>query len=508
MEDLNMNEKVVAEENRNENPHKKGFGAWLDRTFKLSENGTTVRTEVFAGLTTFFAMCYIVIVNPNQITGFYDNIPGIWNAVYVGGLIATVIGTLLMAFLAKKPFAQSAGMGLNSFFFVSFVSKAILADGSIDPDNAALYYGAGLSAILVSGLIFMLLSFTGLRKHIAMALPDCLKKAIPAGIGLFIALLGFKNSFIVQGNQYTFVQLADCTKWIVKNDFGDICGGAAPVLAAFLGFIAIAVFAKQDKVKFLKKTSVIMGILVSSVLYYLFTWTTPEWKNMNIGQTFADFGKYGISAFKPESWATLFDGTTFGNVFEVIMIIVTFCLVDMFDTLGTLYGTCAQANMLDENGNPQRLSECLMCDSIGTVAGACLGTSTITTFVESASGVAEGGRTGLTSLVTSIAFALCLFLSPIASIIPSVATAPALIYVGVLMLKSFAGVDMNDLRSAVPAFLALIMMPLTYSISNGIGIGAIAYVLITLFTGKYTKKDIVITIIALLFVARFALVVM
>lgn len=501
-----MNEKVVAEENRNENPQKKGFGAWLDRTFKLSANGTNVRTEVFAGLTTFFAMCYIVIVNPNQITGFYT-LPGIWNAVYVGGLLATVIGTLLMAFLAKKPFAQSAGMGLNSFFFVSFVSKAILENGSIDPDNAALYYGAGLAAILISGLIFMLLSFTGLRKHIALALPDCLKKSIPAGIGLFIALLGFKNSFIVQANQYTFVQLADCTKWIVRNDYGAIAGGAAPVLAAFLGFIAIAVFAKQDKVKFLKKTSVIMGILVSSVLYYLFTWSTPTWSNMNIGQTFSDFGKYGLSAFKSESWSTLFSGT-FGNVFNVIMIIVTFCLVDMFDTLGTLYGTCAQANMLDKNGNPQRLSQCLMCDSIGTVVGACIGTSTITTFVESASGVAEGGRTGLTSLVTSIAFALCLFLSPIASIIPSVATAPALIYVGVLMLKSFAGVDMNDLRSAVPAFLALIMMPLTYSISNGIGVGAIAYVLITLFTGKYTKKDIVITIIAALFVARFALVVM
>ncbi len=500
-----MNEKV-AENKNNENPQKRGFGAWLDRTFKLSENGTNVRTEVFAGLTTFFAMCYIVIVNPNQITGF-QSLPAVWNAVYVGGLLATVIGTLLMAFLAKKPFAQSAGMGLNSFFFTSFVSKAFTEQGTLDPANAELYYGAGLVAILISGLIFMLLSFTGLRKHIALALPDCLKKAIPAGIGLFIALLGFKNSYIVQDNPYTFVQLADCTKWIVRNDYGEIAGGAAPVLAAFLGFIAIAVFAKQDKVKFLKKTSVIMGIVVSSVLYYLFTWTTPTWNGLDIGQTFADFGKYGFSAFKGASWSTLFGGT-FGNVFEVIMIIISFCLVDMFDTLGTLYGTCSQANMLDENGNPERLSECLMCDSIGTVAGACLGTSTITTFVESASGVAEGGRTGLTSLVTALCFTVCLFLSPIASIIPSVATAPALIYVGVLMLRSFAGVDMSDLRSAVPAFLALIMMPLTYSISNGIGIGAIAYVLITLLTGKYTKKDIVITIIAALFVARFALIVM
>lgn len=491
-----MTEQVAVQ---NQQPLKKGFGAWLDKVFKLSENSTNVRTEVFAGLTTFFAMCYIVIVNPNQITGFNSELSGIWNAVYVGGLIAAIIGTLLMAFLAKKPFAQAAGMGLNSFFNVVFI-------GAATGEEAVTRYGAGLVVILISGIIFLILSITGLRKHIATALPDCLKKAIPAGIGLFIALLGFKNSYIVQSNPYTFVQLADCTNWIVRNDYGEIVGGAAPVLAAFLGFIAIAVFAQQTKIKFLKKASVILGIVVSSVLYYLFTFTAPTWNGLNIGQTFTDFATYGFSAFKAESWATLFDGHTIGNIFTVIMLVVTFCLVDMFDTLGTLYGTCSQANMLDENGNPERLSQCLMCDSIGTVAGACLGTSTITTFVESASGVAEGGRTGLTSLVTAIGFTLCLFLSPLASIVPAVATAPALIYVGVLMLKSFANVDMSDLRSAVPAFLALIMMPLTYSISNGIGVGAIAYVLITLLTGKYTKKDIVITIIAALFVARFALV--
>ncbi len=492
-----MTEQVAVEQEQPK--QKKGFGAWLDKVFKLSENGTNVKTEVFAGITTFFAMCYIVIVNPNQITGFNQSgLPEIWNAVYVGGLIAAIIGTLLMAFLAKKPFAQAAGMGLNSFFNVVFI-------GTATGGEAINRYGAGLAVILISGVIFLILSFTGLRKYIATALPDCLKKAIPAGIGLFITLLGLKNSFIVQGNQFTFVQLADCTKWVIYNDFGEIAGGAAPVLAAFLGFIAIAVFA-QSKVKFLKKASVILGILVSSVLYYLLTGTYPTWNGMNVGQTFADFGKYGFAVFNAESWTTLFDGHTIGNVFTVIMLVVTYCLVDMFDTLGTLYGTCSQANMLDENGNPERLDQCLMCDSIGTVAGACLGTSTITTFVESASGVAEGGRTGLTSLVTAIGFTLCLFLSPVASLIPSVATAPALIYVGVLMLKSFANVDMSDLRSAVPAYLALVMMPLTYSISNGIGIGAIAYVLITLFTGKFTKKDIVITVIAALFCARFALV--
>lgn len=492
---------VKQDQTQSPRAKKSGFSAWLDRVFKLSENGSNVRTEVFAGLTTFFAMCYIVIVNPNQITGFNSELKGIWNAVYVGGLIAAIIGTLLMAFLAKKPFAQASGMGLNSFFNVVFI-------GSATGGEAVTRYGAGLCVILISGVIFLILSFTGLRKYIATALPDCLKKAIPAGIGLFIALLGFKNSYIVQSNQYTFVQLADCTKWITYSQYGEINGGAGPVLSAFLGFIIIAVLANQNRVKFLKKASVIIGIVFSSVLYYLFTWTTPSFVGLNVGQTFGDFFKYGFSAFSCESWAVLFDGHTVGNVFTVIMLVVTFCLVDMFDTLGTLYGTCSQANMLDKNGNPQNLTQCLMCDSLGTVAGACLGTSTVTTFVESASGVAEGGRTGLTSVVTALGFILCLFLSPVASIIPSVATAPALIYVGVLMLRSFANVDMTDLRSAVPAFLALIMMPLTYSISNGIGVGAIAYVIITVCSGKFTKKDIVITVIALLFLARFALVAM
>ena len=209
-----------------------------------------------------------------------------------------------------------------------------------------------------------------------------------------------------------------------------------------------------------------------------------------------------------QAWKDAFTGPEIGGIFSAIMLVVTFCLVDMFDTIGTLYGTASAANMLDKNGDPINVNECMMCDSIGTVSGAVLGTSTCTTFVESASGVAAGGRTGLTSVVTALCFACCLVLSPIASIVPSCATAPALIYVGVLMLKGFASVDMSDMRSAVPAFLALVMMPLTYSISNGIGIGAIAYVIITLCTGKYKKSDIPVTVIAALFALRFATITM
>ena len=229
----------------------------------------------------------------------------------------------------------------------------------------------------------------------------------------------------------------------------------------------------------------------------------------NIGQSFKDFGEIGITAvFDAESWRNAFSPEFTGGIFSAIMLIVTFCIVDMFDTVGTLYGAAAEANMLDENGDPIEIDKSMACDSVATVTGAVLGTSTCTTFVESAAGVAAGGRTGLSSLVTSICFALCLFLSPLAAIVPACATAPALIYVGVLMLKNFAKVDMSDITSAVPAFLALIMMPLTYSISNGIAVGAISYVLIRLFSGKYSKKDIIVTVIGVLFALRFFLVTM
>lgn len=455
---------------------------------------TSVKTEIIAGLTTFFAMVYIIIVNPNTMTGTDDFglplFPGLWNAVYVGTIIAAVIGTLLYAFLAKKPFAQASGMGLNAFFFVSFILPAIINGG--DPVKN---YGAGLVIILISGIIFLLLSVTGLRSYIAKSLPDCLKKAIPAGIGLFIAFLGLKGSGMVIDNQYTFVAIADLTTWT----------NIAPVLAAFLGLIAIVIFNKVG-MKWMKKASIVLGVLVSTVLYYLFTWTLPSFNFGAIGQAFTDFGKYGFSLFSGEAWATAFDGVTFGTIFSVIILVITFCLVDMFDTIGTLYGASSQAGMLDANGDPEDIEKSMLCDSIATTAGAMVGVSTVTTYVESASGVAEGGRTGLTALMTAGLFFICLFLTPLATIIPGIATAPALIYVGVLMLKNFKAIDMEDLSSAVPAFLTLILMPLTYSISNGIAIGAIAYVLIRLFTGKYSKKDIVVTVIALLFIVRYVFV--
>ena len=463
----------------------------MDKFFKITERGSNVRTEIIAGLTTFFAMAYIVIINPNQIVGFSFDVPGImpiWNAVYIASIVSAVIGKLLFAFYAKMPFAQACGMGLNSFFFVSFILPQILNGKSVVDG-----YQAGLVIILISGLVFLILSVTGARAYIAKAMPECIKKSISAGIGLFIAFIGFQNVGIIQDNQYTLVQF-------VKIN-GESWDKIAPAVVALLGFVIIAVLTKLKV-----KGSVLLGILITTVIYYVSTWSLPEFKLSldSITQPFVDFAELGLfAAFKGSAWKNAFSGEMIGSIFSVIMLIVTFCLVDMFDTIGTLYGTASEADMLDENGDPVDIDKSMVCDSVATLSGAVCGTSTVTTFVECASGVAAGGRTGLTSLVTALCFVVCLFLSPVASIVPSAATAPALIYVGVLMLKNFSKVDMDDIRSAVPAFLTLVMMPLTYSIANGIGIGAISYTLITLCTGKYTKKDITVTIIALLFVGKF-----
>ncbi len=477
----------------------------MDKFFKLKENGTNVRTEIAAGLTTFFAMAYIVFVNPNQVAAEGANgwlaglgadsaaLGKIWNSVFIASILAAFLGTILYTFIANLPFAQACGMGLNAFFCTTFVSGAYFAGvGVIDG------YQSGLAIIFLSGVLFLLLSITGARTFIAKNMPDCLKKSIPAGIGLFIAFIGFQNVGIIQSNPYTLVQFNDIHGALSSGTFKQT---ALPALVALLGFVIIGILGKLKV-----KGNVILGIIASTVLYYLFMWQVPSFDGTSVVQPFKDFAEIGLFGFV-DGFKNL-TAAHIGSIFNVVVIVITFCLVDMFDTLGTLYGAASQANMLDENGDPVKINKSMLCDSVATVGGAAMGTSTCTTFVECSAGVAEGGRTGLTSLVTSICFALCLFISPLASIIPSAATAPALIYVGVLMVKNFAKVDMDDLSSAIPAFVTLVMMPLTYSISNGIGLGAITYTLMKIFTGKYQKKDIMITIIALLFIARFVLVTM
>ena len=485
----------------------------MDKFFKITERGSNYRKEIVGGLTTFFAMAYIIFVNPAQVAAEGSNgwlaalgadptaLGKIWNSVFIASVLVAFIGTLLYAFYAKLPYAQACGMGLNSFFCTCFISGAYFA--GVDLIGG---YHSGMVIVFLSGIVFLILSITGAREYIAKAMPECLKKSIPAGIGLFIAFIGFKNAGLITANQYTFVQFVD-----VNGAFGaegvtamDAWRSIAPAMVAFLGLIIIAVLTKLNV-----KGAVLIGVLGSAVLYYVATWQVPVFDMSSIGQAFSDFGEVGITGlFDAEAWNLAFNGKHIGGIFSAIVLIISFCIVDMFDTVGTLYGAATEAGMLDENGDPIDMNKAMSCDSVATVTGAALGTSTCTTFVECASGVAAGARTGFASLVTSLCFLVCLFLTPLASIVPSCATAPALIFVGVLMLKNFSKVDMSDMRSAVPAFLTLIMMPLTYSISNGIGIGCISYVLITLFTGKYTKKDIMATVIALIFIAKFAFVTM
>ena len=496
-----MNEKQTNVKN------KKSFLKKLDNFFEISGRGSNFKTEIIAGLTTFFAMAYIVVTNPNQVVGFKHLVKGpmqgelqkIWYAVYIASILAAVIGTLLYAFYAKMPFAQACSMGLNSFFFTSFILPEF-SKGS----DVIKGYKEGLAVILLSGVLFMILSLTGLRTYIAKALPDCLKKAIPAGIGLFIAFLGFQNVGIIKANEHTLVQFFDFNAaWKNAASTIDAWRAIVPILLALIGLVVMGVLTK-----FKVKGSVIITILGTTVLYYLFSWQPPKFGLTSIGDSFVAFGTEGIfSAFK--GFATLFTENgvfTWGTLFSVIGLTITFCLVDMFDTVGTLYGAASQANMLDKNGDPVNMKKSMNADSIATVTSSILGTSTCTTFVESSAGVGVGGRTGFASIITAACFFVCLFLTPVATIIPACATAPALIYIGVLMLKGFAKVDMEDISSAIPAFLTLIMMPLTYSISNGIAIGAASYVLITLLTGKYKKKDITVTIITILFALRFVLV--
>lgn len=464
----------------------------MEKFFKVKESGSAVRTEIVAGLTTFFAMAYIVLVAPNQLTNFDPELGKLWNAVYVASILVAVVGTLLMALYAKMPYAQACGMGLLSVFSVCFILPQIASGGDV-----VAGYQAGLVTILLSGILFLILSITGAREYIARSMPDCIKKAMPAGIGLFIAFIGFQNVGIIQDNPYTLTQFVDIHGALASEE--GFAATALPAVLALLGFLIIAVLEKKRV-----KGGVMIGIIAITVLYYLCSGTAPSFDMGQMGQTFKDFVEIGfLAAFRPESWANAFSEEFVGGLMNGIIYVFVFCLVNMFDTIGTLYGVASQADMLDEKGDPQNLAKAMTCDSLATVAAGVLGTSTGSTYVESSAGVAAGGRTGLTSLITAICFALCLFLAPLASIVPACATAPALIYVGVLMLGNIKEVDLNDMESAVPAFLTLIMMPLSYSIANGIGIGCISYILLRILSGHAEKKDWVVGAIAVLFVIKF-----
>ncbi|MEG1778118.1 MAG: NCS2 family permease, partial [Angelakisella sp.] len=395
-------------------------------------------------------------------------------------------GTLLMSLMANLPFAQAPGMGLNAFFaFTAMPTLAALA-GNPDMDPVKQYQMA-LALVLISGLLFMLITAIGLREAIIEAIPQNIKVAISGGIGLFICFLGLQNSGLVVNSDATLVDLVNFTNLEASK-------GA---ILAIIGLIIIVVLSVHKV-----RGSIMISIIATTVLSFLVGHSAmPESFAIDIGAQASDF--VNVSLFKFD-FATIFSGGSIGaTITAIIVLVLSFSMVDMFDSIGTFLGTAEKAGLLDENGKMPSMRKALMCDAVATACGACLGTSTVTTYVESAAGIGEGGRTGLTSLVTGIMFILALFVAPFIGLVPACATAPALIYVGFLMLSGIGKVNFSDLTEAVPAFLTIAMMPLSYSIANGIAFGLISYVLIKVCSGRYKEVHITTAVLAALFIIKY-----
>ena len=465
----------------------KKFKEKLDNFWGISKLGSSFKVEIIAGIATFLAMSYILIVNPNQIlyAGAADSR---WPSLFIATAFGAIIGTLLMSLYAKMPLAQASGMGLNS-------ALGSVIGGGVGAFAYGFTYSLAnaLFLVFISGILFLLLSIipitkdkeTGkwitLREKIFDGMPNCIKKAIPVGIGLFIAFIGLQNAKIISANQYTLVEFVDLTK-IFSGSLFDAEGNLyayAPAIVGLVSFLAIAILSH-----FKVKGAVIFGILIATVVALPLQVTNIDILLGSVegsGITWKFWESFASYFSKDGVFCTLFkDGWNMpeGSILTSIMLVITFAMIDMFDTMGTVVGCCSNAGLVDETGKPLNYNKIMISDSIATVTGAMLGTSTVTTFVESGTGVAAGGKTGFSSLITTILFFLSLFLLPLFAFIPSAAAAGALIYVGVLMMGNVIHIDFKNIKSAVPSFLTVLMMVLTYSITKGIGIGVISYVLI------------------------------
>ncbi len=463
----------------------------MENFFKLREHGTTVKTEVLAGITTFMAMAYILMVNAGMFADLGENVVT-YGAVYIATALSAVIGTVLMGLLANLPLALASGMGLNAYFVYTVCF------------GLGFTYANALVLVLFDGLLFILLTATGLRKKIFAAIPKSVRIAIPAGIGLFIAFLGLQNAGLVVNSDSTLVNLASFN---LLNG-GATWGSIMPLLVTFFAVIVIAVLAAKKV-----KGSVLWGILGGAVVYYLLGFTVPDfYANFSVSMNpFTAFKEFGTLAFG-KVFTEGFDFSAFiaangvgGFIVAILTTALAFCMVDMFDTLGTLYGACSRGNMLDKDGNVPNMDKAMMADAVATVTGAVCGTSTVTTFVESSAGVGEGGRTGLSSMVTALLFLVAMFLSPIAQLIPGCATAAALIYVGVLMMNCVKDIEWMNVEVALPAFMTIAMMAFTYNISYGIAFGLISYVFVKLFSGKIKEINGGTWVISILFALTFFL---
>lgn len=453
----------------------------LDKLFHLKENHTDVKTEIMAGITTFMTMAYILAVNPNILSASgMDR-----GAVFTATALSAFIASCLMALLSNYPFVLAPGMGLNAYFTYTVVL------------GMGYSWQQALSAVFAEGIIFILLSLTNVREAIFNSIPMNLKHAVSVGIGLFIAFIGLQNAKIVVSNDSTLVSIFSFKSSVAEGTFSS---QGITVLLALIGILVTAILLAKDV-----KGGILWGILITWILGIICQLTHLYVPNADLGyySLLPDFSN-GISV---PSMAPTFMKMDFSIVFSLdfIVIMFAFLFVDMFDTLGTLIGVASKADMLDKDGKLPRIKGALLSDAVGTTVGAICGTSTVTTFVESASGVAEGGRTGLTSLTAGILFGLSLLLSPIFLAIPSFATAPALIIVGYLMLTSVTKIDFSDMTEAIPCFIAIIAMPFMYSISEGISMGVISYVVLNVVTGKAKEKKIslLMYVLAVVFVLKY-----
>ena len=477
----------------------------MEKLFHLKENGTNVRTEILAGLTTFMTMAYIIALNPNLLTGFGANGQELWNAVFMATCFASAVGMFCMAFLANKPFAMAPGMGLNSFFAV-VVANLVALTGMSYLES----FQAALCIILVEGIVFIVLSVLNIRDKIVQAIPLGVRYGIAPAIGLMLMNIGLGSNvgIYAEGNGFTspFYMMRDFFGALTPSVIQDGMGQAGyrqmvlTVITAFVGLFAIIILSRKGV-----RAAVLLGMLIASVVYWVgdiavlggspfASLSTASWVPPVADMASQTLFKFNFSGFMQLGW------------FTAVTLILTFCMIDMFDTIGTLVGTASRAGMVDKNGDMPQMKEALLSDAIGTVVGACTGTSTVTTFIESASGVEAGGRTGLTALTTGILFLACMFIAPIAAIIPGAATSAALIYVGILMLQGLKNVNFEDMDQMVPVALMLIAMPISGSIGHAIGLGLIAYTVVKVFTGKAKEVSVLTYVISLLFLIKFFVV--
>lgn len=460
----------------------------IDRFFLVSQNHSSVRTEVLAGITTFITIAYILILNPQILADPYVIMGDaamagkIANGVFIGTCIGAFIGTILCALYARVPFAQAPGMGLNAFFAYTVVL------------GMGYTYGQALVVVFISGVFFIVITAIGLREAIIRSIPDAVKTAITPGIGLFITIIGLKNAGIVISNPATLVSLVDFSQWKIEGADLALMSSA---LVALAGLVIMGMLHARKV-----KGSILLGIVAATLIGIPLGVTHISNLDMNIGMKFRDFAEV---SFMKMDFAGLFSGSNMvETIFTVTMLVISFSLVNMFDSIGTLLGAAKQSGMIDENGEVIRMKQALMSDAISTAAGAMVGTSTVTTVVESSAGIAAGGRTGLTSLVTALMFLGAILFAPIVSIVPAAATAPALIFVGILMLGNIRDVDFSDMSNALPAFCTIVFMPFTYSIANGVAFGLITYCLMKLTTGRRQDVKVLTLAISVVFVVRYA----